>query len=109
MLHKEYRLPLQKRNPVFATYKTPYFIVKMFRSDEKHPRFGFIVSKTTAKNATSRNRVKRQIRSVVEQHLESMQSGYDILIIVQKAALGAETKTLADTLLGTFKKLNILS
>lgn len=91
MLQRQFRLPFGEKKPPLYSYKTPYFIVKVFSSSLQSPRFGFVVSKKTAKNAVSRNRVKRQVRAVIEEHLSQIKSGYDILFIVQKGALGAKT------------------
>lgn len=107
MLQRHYRLPVTLGHTPLFTYKSPFFLVKVFRSPLPHPRFGFVVSKKTAPHAVTRNRVKRQVRSVIEQHLPSLKGGYDILFIVQKGSLGATTAEIKAAVLIFLSKQNL--
>lgn len=109
MLPREYRLPPTKGAPVSFSYTTPFFIVKVFQSSQKNSRFGFVVSKKVSAQAVKRNRLKRQIRAVVEELLPRIKEGYDILFIVQKGALTAPPETLADTTKQFFSKKSLLT
>lgn len=107
MLHRDYRLPLGQKNIPLYSYSTPYFIAKVFQNELTHARFGFIVSKKVASEGTTRNRVKRQLRAVIEGFLPQFTGGYDILFIIQKGsvdALPADLTTSVTTFL-TKKKL----
>lgn len=50
-------------------------------------RFGFIISKKVARRAVLRNRTKRLYRSVIEELLQKIVAGYDMLFIINKNAL----------------------
>lgn len=53
-----------------------------------------MVSKKVASQAVKRNRVKRQLRAVIEELLPRISGGYDILFIVRKVSLEADQETL---------------
>jgi ribonuclease P protein component len=108
MLPSLYRLPLTIRTLPAATERTPFFTMKVFRSDLPHPRFGFIVSKKVSPHAVTRNRVKRRLRSHIESLLPKFAPGYDILFIVQKHAVEAETDQLAQALTQSLTKKALL-
>lgn len=109
MLNKAYRLPLTRRIQPIRSYKTPFFVVKVFPSDTQNPRFGFIVSKSTAKNAVTRNRVKRQVRAGIEELLPRINQGYDILFIVHKGSLSARSSEIRAQIKKVLSSLNVLS
>ena len=80
MLKKKYRLPIQetiKKNG--RTIRTPFFLIKVFPNNLPHSRFGVIVSKKVAKEATARNRLKRIIFSCLD---PKAKAGADFLIIL---------------------------
>lgn len=109
MLQREYRLPLQHRKSPIRTYRTAAALIKVFPSNGENPQFGFIVSKANARHAVSRNRIKRQIRGIIERHITEFTNEYGILFIVQKAALGLSSKQLEEILIPALKKLLVLS
>jgi ribonuclease P protein component len=90
MLPRSYRLPPRQQSHTLFRATTPYFTAKVSTQELPHPRFGFVVSKKVSTNAVTRNRIRRQIRSGVEDVLPRIQPGYDILFIVQKDSLLAE-------------------
>lgn len=51
------------------------------RKEEEHARVGISVGKKLG-NAVKRNKVKRQVRSMVD-HLFDFQEGYDLILIVR--------------------------
>lgn len=83
MLQKQHRLTAAMGNGAM-TAKNPFFILKFRENSSEYSRFGFVVSKRVAKSAVLRNRTKRIVRSAVEQSLEQIKSGYDILFIITK-------------------------
>lgn len=93
MLKKETRLKkiIFKRSSGFST---PYFNLKIQTNRESVSRFGFVVSKKIDKRATVRNRVKRVLRSCIEESLPKIKQGYDLLFVLKKEAVGKPRKDL---------------
>lgn len=55
---------------------------------EKPPtRFGISISRKVNKKATSRNRIKRQIRSALRQLLPKIEPGWDCVLSVKPSAV----------------------
>lgn len=96
MLQRKFRLPSSVRFARAQTFATPYFVAKIVSNAQPLSRFGFIVSKKVDKRAVVRNRIKRQIRSGVEQLLPEIQPGYDVLFILRQGAIGQETAVLVE-------------
>jgi len=83
MLAKRHRLPIQsviKKSG--QTLRGRYFLFKIFDSDLEYNRFGVIISKKVAKNATLRNKLKRIILNAFRDYIFSGQKKQDFLIIV---------------------------
>ena len=81
--------------------------IKLAKNDLTITRFGIIVSAKVSKKAVARNRVKRQLREIVQQELPKLKNGYDAAFIVFKPILDknfAEIKKLVEH---DFKKLNL--
>ncbi len=58
------------------------------RGDEDPPRFGFTVSKRTAKKAVERNRIRRRLSEAVRLTAgENARAGHDYVLIGRRAAL----------------------
>jgi ribonuclease P protein component len=67
-------------------------IVARFRkNDRQNPRFSVIVSKKIEKNATDRNRLRRQLYEIIRLHQDKFTATpyFDILILPKKAMIGA--------------------
>lgn len=56
------------------------------KNDLTLSRFGFIASKKIDKRAVVRNRIKRVVRSCIEEMLGKIVEGYDMLFIISKNA-----------------------
>ena len=52
-----------------------------------HPRFGFMVGNTVSKQATVRNRTKRQLRAICRQLTPRVRPGYDCIIMTRRGAV----------------------
>ncbi len=83
MLKRKNRLPkiFFKHDRVVSS---PFYNLKIRRNGELVSRFGFVVSKKIDKRATVRNRIKRKIRSCMEENLDKIVDGYDFLFILKK-------------------------
>lgn len=53
-------------------------------------RFGFTVKKSVDKRAVVRNRARRVLRSCIEELLENIASGYDMLFMLEKGIIGKD-------------------
>lgn len=90
MLKKLYRLPAGQSIHKPSYYKSPYFIAKFSKNYIDVSRFGFVVRKALDKRAVERNRLKRLIRSCLEEELDKIQSGWDMLFVIEKGIIGKE-------------------
>lgn len=103
MLKKINRLP----KTLFRNEKRinfPDFDLKIRGNGEIVSRFGFVVSKKIDKRATIRNRIKRKIRSCVENNLEKIVGGYDFLFVVKRNTENVN----CDMILSQLKKENFI-
>ena len=107
MLPRQYRLPAAVRLKHPVTYHSDFFLVKIATNDLTYSRFGFIIGKASAKLAVDRNRARRLLRSCIEERLEQISGGYDMLFLLKKGIIDKDRDTLyAETeKLLTHKKL----
>lgn len=91
-------------------YKSPFFLlICAKRKDSTSPsRFSFVISKKVEKTAVKRNRVRRQIREMVRKNLESINDGFDCIIIANKRFVGAKSKAVYPYFTKTFQKARLL-
>lgn len=89
MLAKKYRLPIQLfPHTRLHTLRNQYFTVKVTANSLAYSRFGVLVSKKVAKNATERNKFRRRVFQFVRTNAFGAQKTpfRDILIILSPAA-----------------------
>src|SRR5476649_2893933 len=79
MLKKKFRLLRETKFDKKNIYTSPFFVLRFTKNDSSFSRFGFVVSKKIDKRATIRNRVKRQVRVCIENNLDKIKDGYDLL------------------------------
>lgn len=87
MLAQPYRLPATIRLANSKFVKTALFSVRYARNDQNVSRFGFVIRKTVDKRAVVRNRIKRVLRSCIEEKLQDIQPGYDMLFFPEKGIM----------------------
>lgn len=68
------------------------------------PKITVIVSKKIIKTAVSRNRLKRRIYSIMQEHLSHMQSGI-YMIYIKKESKNASYRELKDDINNVLKKI----
>lgn len=78
--------------------------LKFRKNTEDVSRFAVSVGVKVSKRAVDRNRLKRQLREIVRQHIQELSPGYDVMIIGRASALGKKTSVLEEQLMGLFKK-----
>jgi ribonuclease P protein component, eubacterial len=64
-------------------------------SDERPPRFGFIVAKTVG-NAVTRNRVRRRLKAIAYEAVPGLAPGTDVVVRALPAAAQAPWTTLQE-------------
>jgi len=72
---------------VFRTGKrmhTPELTLIIMQTKEPVSRFGFVVSKKTAKRAVDRNRIKRILRESIHHLLPTIPTGLDCVFIAKQ-------------------------
>jgi ribonuclease P protein component len=96
MLQRSLRLPSHTRFQQFHLYRTPVFTVKIAKNNLSYSRFGFIISKKTAKSSVDRNSSRRKVRSGVERLLKDILPGYDFLFVITKNLVDESTVQLQE-------------
>ncbi|MDO8669013.1 MAG: ribonuclease P protein component [Candidatus Buchananbacteria bacterium] len=74
----------------------------------KNPRIAVVVSNKVSKKATERNKIKRQIRSIISDFLPKFKQNFDIIVNILPPTLNKGYSTLQEGLLEIFKKSHIL-
>ena len=86
-------------------FKYKYYIIYLEKTLEIDYHFGLSVGKKIG-NAVVRNKVKRQLREIIDQ--KDYQNGINCIIIVRKGVLENSFEQMKNDLHCAFKKLNIL-
>lgn len=78
-----------KKNDDFAKaikkgryYKHPYFVIYIYKNNFDKYRFGISVSKKLG-NAVCRNKIKRQMRNIIDKYKNYYSNGLDYIIIIK--------------------------
>ncbi len=108
MLPKEHRLRLDKDiKTLFSKGKSVFGLcvgVKFRLNRLSVSRFAIVVGTKVAKRAVVRNRVRRQLRGILYKHLGELTTGYDVMLMVKKEAIGKASRELEAELLQTLKR-----
>lgn len=83
MLAKKFRLPSSVKLVGSFSAKVPEFTVRYVKQNLPGGRFGFIVAKSVDKRAVVRNKLKRLVRSVIEEKWLGKSKGKDFLFIIK--------------------------
>jgi ribonuclease P protein component len=87
MLNKLFRLPASAKFRNASLYRSSGFTLRIVNNNLEKSRFGFIVKKAVDKRAAVRNRIRRVFRSCIEEMLESIQPGHDMLFSLEKGII----------------------
>lgn len=94
LLPKKYRLTRKKDFAMLyeksRTANSDFLFLKYRVNGLNRTRIGFVVSKKVAKKAVERNKVKRQLREIMRDYLDKIESGMDIAVIAKPSILGKE-------------------
>ena len=69
-------------------YKSKYFVIYTLSNELEHYRFGISVGKKVG-NAVVRNKVKRQMRMIIDNYKKNYQKGMDYIIIIRSNYIDA--------------------
>jgi ribonuclease P protein component len=108
MLKKQNRLGKITRKKSDKLFTFPLFNLRVSDNGEKTTRFAFIVSKKIDKRAVARNRTKRILRSAVEEIVEKVNGGKNVIIVAKKTLVPNQKEETFDFLQGIFRKTGIL-
>ena len=109
MFSRKYRLPANIRLESSITNYSPLFILKIAKNQCGYNRYGFIVSKKIDKRAAVRNRIRRQVRAVIEQVHQSLDKGYDMLFLLKKPVIDKDASFIYNEIYNVLKKSKIIS
>ena len=113
MLSSEYRLRHEKDiKALFARGKSVFGIwlgMKFQPNKLSVSRFAVVVGTKVSKKAVVRNRLKRQIRAVIQEYLPRTNPGYDVLFFLKKEAIGKDFEEISKQVVQSLKKARLLS
>jgi ribonuclease P protein component len=108
MLAQPYRLPATAKLTNSRYLKTPFYGVKYAPNNLELSRFGFVVRKTVDKRSVVRNRIRRVLRSCIEEQLESIKPGYDMLFFLEKGIMDKKQADLCQIVAQSLKERSLL-
>jgi len=118
MLNKKHRITKQKEFDQFfgkqfkqnngRNISSQGLLLKILPSELDYSRFGFMISNKVDKRATTRNRLKRQIREVVRLNLQNLKGKVDALLIINSAMKGKEYSEIEKEVLSLLRKAGLL-
>jgi ribonuclease P protein component len=82
-------------------------LVAQANETSDHVRVGVVAGKTTG-NAIKRNRAKRLLREALRPYLESLGSGWDLVLIARPALASATLQDTRSVLLNLLRRSNII-
>ena len=86
-------------------YKSKYFVVYTLNNELDHYRFGISVGKKVG-NAVVRNKVKRQMRMIIDNYKKNYQNGMDYIIIIRSNYTNAVFSEVKISFENTINKIN---
>jgi ribonuclease P protein component len=103
MLKKQHRLPAGQKLTNAKIFSTEYFRILIRSNNTEYNRFGFVVGKKIDTRAVVRNRLKRVLREVVTNFLQSP-VGHDVLFVVKKSFEEEPTQRIQEAVNGILQK-----
>lgn len=83
--------------------KNPYFVI-YYRKNDKYNRYGISVPKKTGK-ANIRNKVKRQVKNIIDIHEKNIKNPYDYVIIIRKRLIELTYHKIEENLINLMNKI----
>ena len=110
MLEKKNRICKNKEfDRVFTgqSFYAKFLGLKVGDSRFSETRIGVLVGLKVSKKAVIRNKLKRQIRSIISQELPLLKDGKDLVVITLPSIIDVDFKELQDALKTGLKKLKL--
>lgn len=98
--NEEFNLVMNKGKCI----KNKYFVIYSIPNNLDKYRFGISVGKKVC-NAVNRNKLKRQVRNILDYHKNLYSKSRDYIIIVRKSSLGENYLCLEENLVNLLKKM----
>ena len=80
------------------------FIINKEINNENKPKFGITFTKNIG-NAVTRNKLKRQVKSIIDNNKNIYQNNQNYIIIIKKNATGSTYNDLEMSLINLFNKI----
>lgn len=109
MLARQFRLPPSTRFVHYTFVNTMYFTLRYRVNNQQVNRFGFVVGKKIDKRAVVRNRIKRVVRSCIEDEWVKKSKGYDMLFLLKKSCIDASRSDICSVVSDIMGKLKPLT
>ncbi|MBU3934569.1 ribonuclease P protein component [Patescibacteria group bacterium] len=65
-----------------VSFKEGFLSLKINRNSSQKSRFAFVVSRKVSKKATTRNKIRRQLRELIKLRADKIKKGIDCIFIV---------------------------
>lgn len=98
--NEEFNLVMKKGKCI----KNKYFVMYSIPNNLDKYRFGISVGKKVC-NAVNRNKLKRQVRNILDYHKNLYSKSKDYIIIVRKSSLDEKYLILEENLVNLLKKM----
>lgn len=86
-------------------YKNKHYIIYILNNDREYCRFGISVGKKISNKAVVRNKLKRQIKSIIDNNKNIYQKNKDYIIILKRSVLESNYKDLELSFIDLIKKI----
>ena len=86
-------------------FKSKHFTIYILNNDKDYYRFGISVGKKVG-NAVIRNKVKRQMRMIIDNYKKNYQSGMDYIIIIKSNFIEGSFLDIKNSFETTINKIN---
>ena len=83
-----------------------HYIIYHLKNDYKNYRFGISVGKKISNKAVVRNKLKRRLKSIVDNHKNLYQNNKDYIIIMKRSCLETSYQELENSFIDIFNKIN---
>jgi len=87
--------------------RNSYFLFFINKNNENNYRFGISISKKTG-TATKRNKIKRQIKNILDAYKKKFKKDFDCIIIVDRRIVELTYKQIKYYLIDLINKTNLL-
>lgn len=88
------------------SYKSNYYTIFLVPTTNNNYRFGISIGKKVG-NAVIRNKIKRQIKNILDIYKDQIKPNYDCIIIVKSNIIDLSYFQIKESLFEVLKKINI--